>query len=365
MKPLRGLCGSWLLLVVCAGSAHAQQLTANDDSFSVPYGLTLDVEAFGVLENDTLDGENAGESGATAQLISGASHGAVTLGINGSFTYTPGATFEGDDSFVYEASFGAASSQATVSLTACEGGPQIFTCWKEGAFLAKAAALGHPSFAEGFENDAAWGGARSPDTQPSVSSRGFEWRANDFDPTHINPPPAPPPNEITTGTGPAISGQYGVYDREHGYAWGTAVQCDVDNPDAHCLFHDGFTISREAGSGPLFGAGGYFGGTHGANVAIVLDGDWLNPIGGGRISVGNPQFFGVIDAGPAGFTEVQFRETDGKVGQELLIFGDDFTLLAEPAVPVPALGVPGVIGLALLLFLAIALTAVPRRTQPG
>jgi hypothetical protein len=57
----------------------------------------------------------------------------------------------------------------------------------------------------------------------------------------------------------------------------------------------------------------------------------------------------VIDAGPVGLTEVQFRETDGKVGQELFIFGDDFTLLAQPAVPVPALDVPGVMGLVLVL----------------
>ncbi len=60
----------------------------------------------------------------------------------------------------------------------------------------------------------------------------------------------------------------------------------------------------------------------------------------------------MIDAGPVGLTEVQFRETDGKVGQQLLIFGDDFTLLAQPAVPVPALDVPGVMGLVLLLAIA-------------
>jgi hypothetical protein len=100
----------------------------------------------------------------------------------------------------------------------------------------------------------------------------------------------------------------------------------------------------------LLGAGGYFGGTAGANVAIVLDGDWQNPIGGGTLFVGSQQFFGVIDAGPVGFTEVQFREVDGKIGQQLLIFADDFILLGEPAAGVPALGAPGVIALGLLLF---------------
>ena len=347
----RGLVGFWALLVVAnTGPAYAQVLLAEDDSYPVPLGETLVVEAFGVLDNDTLDGEAAGENGATVELVTDVANGTLELNLSdGSFSYTPGAGFDGTDSFVYRAVFSPVSDEATVTLTACEGGPQIFTCWKEAAFFAKAAALGHPSFREGFENDAVWGLARSPNTQPSVSSRGFEWRANDFDPTHVNPPLPPPPNEITTGSGPAITGQWGVFDPEHGYATGTSFQCDVDNPPAHCLFHDGFTISRGAGSSPLYGAGGFFGGTSGANVAIVLDGDWQNPIGGGKLFVGNYQFFGVIDAGPVGLTEVQFRETDGKVGQQLLIFGDDFTLLAQPAVQVPALDVSGVMGLVLVL----------------
>jgi hypothetical protein len=286
-----------------------------------------------------------------AELVADVSQGTLALSSDGSFTYSPGASFDGTDSFVYRAVFGTVSDEATVTLRTCTGGPQIFTCWKEAAFLAKAAALGHPNFREGFEDDAAWGQARHPNTILSVTSRGFEWRANDFDPTHVEPPqpPSPLPNEITTGPGPARTGQWGIFDLEHGYATGTPVTCDVDNPPSHCLFHDGFTISRGVGSGPLYGAGGFFTGTHGANVAIVLDGDWQNPIGGGRVVGGGHQFFGVIDAGPVGLTEVQFRETDGKVGQALFIFGDDFTLLAQPTVQVPALGVLGVIGLGFLL----------------
>jgi len=347
-----GLAGilAWFIVAV-AGSAHAQVLLAEDDSFYVPLGEPLVIEAFGVLDNDTLDGESAGESGATAELVTDASHGTLALSSVGSFTYSPGATFDGTDSFVYRAVFATASDEATVTLTACGGGPQIFTCWKEAAFIAKADALGLPRFGEGFEDDAVWGAARSPNNLLSVNSRGFEWRANDFDPTHTDPPqpPPPPPNEITTGSGPARTGQWGIYDVEHGYATGTSVQCDIDNPPEHCLYHDGYTISRGTGSGPFYGAGGYFSGTHGANVAIVLDGDWQNPIGGGVVYVGDYHFFGVIDAGPTGFAEVQFRETDGKVGQLLLIFADDFTLLAEPTIAVPTLDVPGIIGLGVLL----------------
>jgi hypothetical protein len=340
-----------VLLVAHSGPARAQVLLAENDSFYVPFSEALVIEAFGVLDNDTLDDESAGESGATAELVVDASHGTLALSSDGAFSYSPGVGFTGTDSFTYRAVFGSASSEATVTLTACRGGPQIYTCWKESAFLAQTAALGLPKFQEGFEDDAIWGQARHPINASSVTSRGFEWRANDFDPTHTTPllPPPPPPHEITTGSGPARSGQWGLFDIGHGYATGSAVQCDIDDPPAHCLYHDGFTIKRDAGSSPLYGAGGYFTGTYGANVAIVLDGNWETPIGGGKLFGGAHQFFGVIDAGPIGFSEIQFRETDGKVGQALLVFGDDFTLLAEPAVPVPGLDLPGIIGLVVLL----------------
>jgi hypothetical protein len=318
-----------------------------------------------VLDNDLLDDESAGESGATADLVTGVSHGSLALNPNGSFTYSPDSGFDGTDQFVYRVSFGGVSDEASVTLSACTGGPQLFTCWKRGAFIAKAKELGHPRFVEGFEDDAVWGSARSPDTVLAVSSRGFEWRANDFDPTHTDPPqpPPPPPNHITTGSGAARTGQWGIFDLGHGYATGTSVECDVDNPDAHCLYHDGVTIRRESGSGPLFGAGGWFDGTYGANVAIVLDGDWQNPIGGGKIGVGALQFFGVIDAGPTGFTKIQFRETGGKIGQQLLIFADDFTLLAERNVPIPAMGPRGIAALGLAIVAAGAIGIAQRLSE--
>ena len=42
------------------------------------------------------------------------------------------------------------------------------------------------------------------------------------------------------------------------------------------------------------------------------------------------QFIGIIDASAAGFTHFEFREVDGKIGQALFIFGDDFTFTGTP-----------------------------------
>ena len=313
-----------LLVLFGAGSTPAQVLVANDDSYGIPFGEPLVVEFYGVLDNDILDGESAGENGALAELVSDVIHGSLTLNPDGSFNYSPGATFDGTDSFVYRAVFAAVSDQATVTLSACSGGPDVFTCWNETAFLAKATEWGMASFQEGFEDDAAWGLARSPMALPVVNSQGIQWMTN-----HSGPPAF---NDLTTGSGPARTGQWGVFDPNHGYATGTPTECDIDNPPVHCLYYDGFSGIREPGLDVLNGVGGYITGTYGGNVMILLDGE--PPLGGGRIVGGEHRFFGVIDTRVTGFTQFEFREVDGKVGQALYIFGDDFTLLTPAPSPV-------------------------------
>ena len=85
------------MLLWTVGSAHAQ-LVAVGDVYAVPLAQPLVVEAFGVLDNDTLDGQAAGENGATAELVSTVSHGTLqcesnplsSLCAGGSFPYTPG-----------------------------------------------------------------------------------------------------------------------------------------------------------------------------------------------------------------------------------------------------------------------------------
>src|SRR4029077_5856072 len=74
----------------------------------------LIVNAAGLLTDATdVDGDPL-----SALLVSGPSHGTLSLGSNGSFSYTPAANYNGGDSFVYQVNDGTADSNlATVSLT--------------------------------------------------------------------------------------------------------------------------------------------------------------------------------------------------------------------------------------------------------
>ena len=67
-----------------------------------------------VLANDS-DAENGT---LTAALVSGPTHGGLTLDADGSFSYTPDANFHGTDTFTYQASDGSlGSNTATVTIT--------------------------------------------------------------------------------------------------------------------------------------------------------------------------------------------------------------------------------------------------------
>ena len=93
---------------------------AAPDSYGVSSGASLAIASPGVLGND-LDPEG---SALSAVLVTGPANGTLSLAADGSFTYTPGAGFEGTDSFDYQASDGAlASGSARVTLTV-EPSPQ-------------------------------------------------------------------------------------------------------------------------------------------------------------------------------------------------------------------------------------------------
>ncbi len=88
--------------------------TAVANSYTVNEDMTLTVTAPGVLGNDTdPDGDPL-----TAMVVSGVSHGTLTLASSGAVTYTPAANWSGVDSFTYRVSDGqATSAPATVTLT--------------------------------------------------------------------------------------------------------------------------------------------------------------------------------------------------------------------------------------------------------
>lgn len=86
---------------------------AVNNSYNTNEDTQLTVPAPGVLTNDT-DIDN---DALQASLVSGPSHGSLTLNANGSFSYTPASNYFGPDSFTYWAGDGTATSNtATVSI---------------------------------------------------------------------------------------------------------------------------------------------------------------------------------------------------------------------------------------------------------
>ena len=91
---------------------------ANDDTYSTRVGDTLNVAAPGVLANDFDD-----SGSLTAVLVTGPSHGTLTLNGDGSFTYTTNLTAAGSDSFTYRVTDGTTQSDpATVHISIAASG---------------------------------------------------------------------------------------------------------------------------------------------------------------------------------------------------------------------------------------------------
>lgn len=87
---------------------------AFDDAYSVDQDEKLIIAAPGVLANDT----DIDSPTLTAILVSGPSHGTLTLQASGAFTYKPSPGFSGSDTFTYKANDGGADSNvATVAIT--------------------------------------------------------------------------------------------------------------------------------------------------------------------------------------------------------------------------------------------------------
>jgi bacillolysin len=117
--------------------------TAVADSYTVKEDTPLTVGAPGVLSNDT----DADNNPLTATLVSGASHGSLTLNTNGSFTYTPDANFNGTDSFTYtvtDSNGGTDTARVTITVTPVNDDPSVAV--SDGACLSDTKASGRLVF---------------------------------------------------------------------------------------------------------------------------------------------------------------------------------------------------------------------------
>jgi len=180
-------------------------------------------------------------------------------------------------------------------LVGAGGNATVYT--DEAAYLA--ALAGQDTVTEGFENDAVWGGVRSPATAGSIDSQGVSWTSNHID------------NDITTGGGPAYTGDWGFYSLPHG---------DQSLTQPFDFITDGFS---GGGSTPMTAVGGWFVGTSGGQLSLILDGDETNPIDLGPVNVVH-DFYGVVVDGS--FSSFEFRETEGTVEDPKIIFVDDITI---------------------------------------
>jgi PKD repeat protein len=87
---------------------------ANNDFYTTAEDTVLNIVASGVLTNDV----DIDLDPLTAVLDAGPTNGAVNLNLDGSFTYTPTANFNGTDSFTYHANDGFNNSNiADVTIT--------------------------------------------------------------------------------------------------------------------------------------------------------------------------------------------------------------------------------------------------------
>jgi VCBS repeat-containing protein len=105
------------------------------DAYTTAEDTVLTAPAPGVLGNDSdPDGDPL-----TAVLVTGPSHGTLSLNVDGSFSYTPAANFAGSDSFSYRASDGSLNSNpvtVTITVTAVNDRPTVTvaaggTCGKD------------------------------------------------------------------------------------------------------------------------------------------------------------------------------------------------------------------------------------------
>ena len=312
----RGGLGPSVLSFLLSGMAVAVAgpPVAVNDQYVAPAGGNLSVDReVGVLANDSdPDGDPL-----TAVLVDAPTSGAiVNLFDDGSFEYEPPAVFQGIDTFTYQAFDGTSLSNVATVEIAVNNTTPIAAYVDEAQFLAALAVLGLEATAESFEDDVVWGTVRTTVvggfiTAPEIYSAGVRWTPN-YD-----------GGGITTGEGPARTGNWGFYAYPHGdYLAGP--QCLV--PGA-CS--DGFIVNSRT---TLYAASGWITGSSGGRLEVFVDGDRTNPInfnGANSLTPGH-QFFGVVVE--AGFHTLEYHETEGTSEDQKFVWADDFLFATVPGV---------------------------------
>lgn len=118
--------------------------TAANDSYSTQQNTPLTIAAPGALANDTTNGatlSSYGASSGTEQQALGAATpttggGSVMMNANGSFTYTPTASFTGSDTFKYIVTNASGNASATVTITVQASDAIDFVVTSPGFFFA-------------------------------------------------------------------------------------------------------------------------------------------------------------------------------------------------------------------------------------
>jgi len=205
--------------------------------------------------------------------------------------------------------------------------PIAFT--NETDYISALASGGYVWVHESFEDDAVWGPVRSTIAGGSLSAAavtnlGVRWTANNDT------------SRVTTSSGAAITGDWGVYALPHG-SYATGSGCMVPGACGDGLL----------GSAPqlIHGVAGWVRGFAGSKVALFLDGDLGTPVEFPEVCDpsgenctdygllgGGYKFFGVIE--PAGIASFEFREMEGTVGDQKYLWFDDFTVaFVNPPAP--------------------------------
>lgn len=237
---------------------------------------------------------------------------------------------------------------AVLVPAAAGAAPVIYT--DEASFLADLAGLPGETVFESFEDEVTWADSRNsianPGSAPEVVSQGVLWTSNFV------------ANDVATGTvgGSAPDGAYAIFSLPHGLTTDSGPYCDsAQDPDIpiECFQDDGLFVESESGD-LLYAFGGRIDTASAGKVTFLLDGVDVN--GNDTDNVGNVlregdladdwSFVGVID--DAGFYTAELRELRGKDAQQVLLFGDAFTLRAVPEPGITLQLLAGLAGLAAL-----------------